>query len=50
MLKLGDIPKQGQRISFRCFDIVAKKMNGPRILLVKVIPKGDHCDDNADQD
>ncbi len=39
MLKLGDIPKQGQRISFRHFDIVAKKMTGPRILLVKVIPK-----------
>jgi CBS domain containing-hemolysin-like protein len=39
MLKLGDIPKQGQRVSFNSFDIVAKKMNGPRILLVKVIPK-----------
>src|SRR5471030_703941 len=39
MLKLGDVPKQGQRVSFNCFDIVAKKMNGPRILLVKVIPK-----------
>jgi len=49
MLKLGDIPKQGQRISFRGFDIVAKKMNGPRILLVKVIPKDD-TEDNADQD
>jgi CBS domain containing-hemolysin-like protein len=49
MLKLGDIPKQGQRISFRHFDIVAKKMNGPRILLVKVIPKDD-TEDNADQD
>jgi CBS domain containing-hemolysin-like protein len=39
MLKLGDVPKQGQRISFRHFDLVAKKMTGPRILLVKVLPK-----------
>jgi CBS domain containing-hemolysin-like protein len=39
MVKLGDIPKQGQRISFADFDIVVKKMNGPRIVLVKVIPK-----------
>ncbi|QGZ41249.1 CBS domain containing-hemolysin-like protein [Pseudoduganella flava] len=39
MLKLGDIPKQGQRVSFNTFDIVVRKMNGPRILLVKVIPR-----------
>jgi CBS domain containing-hemolysin-like protein len=39
MVKLGDIPKQGQRISFVDFDIVVKKMNGPRIVLVKVMPK-----------
>ncbi|QBE62979.1 hemolysin family protein [Pseudoduganella lutea] len=39
MLKLGDIPKQGQRVSFNAFDIVVRKMNGPRILLVKVIPR-----------
>lgn len=39
MLKLGDIPRQGQRVAFHGFDIVARKMNGPRILLVKVIPK-----------
>jgi hypothetical protein len=38
MAKLGDIPKQGQRIEFPKFDVVVKKMNGPRILLVKVIP------------
>jgi len=50
MLKLGDIPKQGQRISFRCFDIVARKMNGPRILLVKVIPKTDRCEDDDELD
>jgi CBS domain containing-hemolysin-like protein len=39
MLKLGDIPKQGQRIEFPQFDIVVKKMNGPRIVLLKVIPR-----------
>ncbi len=39
MVKLGDIPKQGQRITFVDFDIVVKKMNGPRIVLIKVIPK-----------
>lgn len=39
MAKLGDIPKQGQRIEFPHFDVVVKKMNGPRILLVKVIPR-----------
>ena len=39
MLKLGDIPKQGQRVEFKYFDVVVKKMNGPRILLVKVIPR-----------
>ncbi len=41
MAKLGDIPKQGQRIGFPHFDVVVKKMNGPRILLVKVFPKGE---------
>lgn len=39
MVRLGDIPKQGQRIAFADFDIVVKKMNGPRIVLVKVMPK-----------
>ena len=38
MVKLGDIPAQGQKISFAGFDIVVKKMSGPRIVLVKVIP------------
>ncbi|NRR34017.1 HlyC/CorC family transporter [Oxalobacteraceae bacterium] len=50
MLKLGDIPRQGQRISFNYFDIVAKKMNGPRILLVKVIPKSARGHDSDDWD
>jgi CBS domain containing-hemolysin-like protein len=39
MVKLGDIPKQGQRIEFPRFDVVVKKMKGPRIVLVKVIPQ-----------
>jgi CBS domain containing-hemolysin-like protein len=41
MVKLGDIPKQGQRIEFPKFDVVVKKMKGPRIVLVKVIPQLD---------
>jgi CBS domain containing-hemolysin-like protein len=47
MLKLGDIPKQGQRVEFRYFDVVVKKMSGPRILLVKVIPR--HMPSAADE-
>jgi len=38
MVKLGDIPTPGQRIEFPRFDVVVKKMNGPRIVLIKVIP------------
>ncbi|MDI1297547.1 hemolysin family protein [Methylotenera sp.] len=36
---LGDIPKEGQRVAFTAFDVVVKKMIGPRILLVRVYPK-----------
>lgn len=36
---LGDLPTEGQRIHFDHFDVVVKKMNGPRILLVRVYPK-----------
>ncbi|WP_020655463.1 hemolysin family protein [Massilia niastensis] len=50
MAKLGDIPKQGQRIEFPQFDVVVKKMNGPRILLVKVIPRLRRGDENDDLD
>jgi CBS domain containing-hemolysin-like protein len=39
MVKLGDIPTPGQRIEFPRFDVVVKKMNGPRIVLIKVIPQ-----------
>jgi CBS domain containing-hemolysin-like protein len=50
MAKLGDIPKQGQRIGFPQFDVVVKKMNGPRILLVKVFPKGEREDGHDERD
>lgn len=39
MEKLGDLPREGQRIEFAQFDIVIKKMSGPKIVLVKVYPK-----------
>lgn len=48
MAKLREIPQQGQKISFRGFDIVVKKMSGPRILLVRVYPA--HKMDSADDD
>lgn len=37
---LSDLPSEGQRVSFPQFDIVVKKMKGPRIVLVRVYPKG----------
>lgn len=39
MVRLGDIPTEGQKIEFDQFDLVVKKMNGPRIVLVRVYPK-----------
>ncbi len=39
MEKLGDIPTEGQRIVFEQFDILIKKMHGPRIVLVQVFFK-----------
>ncbi len=50
MEKLGDIPKQGQRIGFPHFDVVVKKMNGPRILLVKVIPQMTRTNESDERD
>lgn len=50
MVKLGDIPRQGQKIDFPHFDIVVKKMNGPRIVLVKVIPQSRRSSDVDEQD
>jgi CBS domain containing-hemolysin-like protein len=37
---LNDLPTEGQRVSFPHFDIVVKKMKGPRIVLVRVYPQG----------
>ncbi|WP_028451032.1 hemolysin family protein [Chitinilyticum aquatile] len=37
--KLGSLPEEGQRIEFDRFDVVVKKMRGPRILLVRVMPR-----------
>lgn len=42
--KLGELPKEGERIAFDNFDIVVKKMQGPRILLVRVYPHRDTSD------
>ena len=39
MWKLGNLPGEGDRIAFDTFDVVVKKMNGPRIVLVRVYPK-----------
>ncbi|MDU0810737.1 MAG: hemolysin family protein [Burkholderia sp.] len=36
---LGDLPLEGQQIEFERFNIVIKKMKGPRISLVRVYPK-----------
>ena len=39
MEKLGDIPRAGQKITFAQFDVVVKKMNGPRIVLLRIYPR-----------
>ncbi|KAF1048452.1 MAG: hypothetical protein GAK35_00255 [Herbaspirillum frisingense] len=39
MEKLGDLPKEGQKIDFPAFDVVIKRMSGPKIVLVKIYPK-----------
>jgi CBS domain containing-hemolysin-like protein len=39
MHQLGDIPEEGQKVEFEHFDAVVKKMNGPRIVLVRIYPK-----------
>ncbi len=36
---LNDLPSEGQRVGFDGFDVVVKKMLGPRIALVRVYPK-----------
>jgi CBS domain containing-hemolysin-like protein len=47
MEKLGDIPHEGQKIAFAQFDVVVKKMNGPRIVLVRVYPRKDWEEDSG---
>lgn len=39
LVKLRDIPKENESVSFDAFDIVIRKMNGPRIEWVSVYPK-----------
>ncbi|MDU0810072.1 MAG: hemolysin family protein [Burkholderia sp.] len=36
---LGDLPSEGQKVEFEHFNVVIKKMKGPRIILVRVYPK-----------
>ncbi|MBN3757552.1 HlyC/CorC family transporter [Paraburkholderia sp. Tr-20389] len=36
---LADLPEEGQRVEFDRFDVVVKRMKGPRIVLVRVYPK-----------
>jgi CBS domain containing-hemolysin-like protein len=39
MAKLGDIPVEKQKIAFNEFDVVVKKMQGPRIVMVQIHPR-----------
>lgn len=45
MHTLGDIPSEGQKLIFPQFDAVVKKMNGPRIVLVRIYPKHNQDDE-----
>jgi CBS domain containing-hemolysin-like protein len=47
MVQLGNVPSEGQKITFERFDIVVKKMTGPRILLVRVYPHADNGEEDA---
>jgi CBS domain containing-hemolysin-like protein len=38
---LGDLPNEGQRVEFEHFDVVVRKMLGPRIVLVHIFPKAE---------
>ncbi|MEN9865595.1 MAG: hypothetical protein RL748_1185 [Pseudomonadota bacterium] len=38
MAKLGEIPQEKQKVDFAGFSVVVKKMNGPRIVMVRVYP------------
>jgi CBS domain containing-hemolysin-like protein len=43
--KLNEIPKEGDKIDFDEFSVVVKKMNGPRIVLVRVYPQVESAGD-----
>jgi CBS domain containing-hemolysin-like protein len=47
MEKLGDIPREGQKIAFAQFDVVVKKMNGPRIVLLRIYPRKNSKDETG---
>ncbi len=36
---LGNLPREGERVEFDQFDVVVKKMKGPKILMVRVYPR-----------
>ena len=38
---LGDLPSEGQRVEFERFDVVVRRMSGPRIVLVHIFPKAE---------
>ena len=38
---LGDLPNEGQRVEFEHFDVIVRKMLGPRIVLVHIFPKAE---------
>ncbi|MEQ1531184.1 MAG: transporter associated domain-containing protein, partial [Methylococcales bacterium] len=39
LTKLGDIPTENQKIEFNQFDVLVKKMQGPRIVWLQILPK-----------
>lgn len=45
--KLAELPKEGQRIHFDQFDIVIKKMAGPKILLLRIYPNNESVRSNT---
>lgn len=47
LAKLRDIPEENETVSFDTFDILVKKMNGPRIEWVCVYPKAPEITDSS---
>jgi CBS domain containing-hemolysin-like protein len=48
MSQLGEIPTEGQRVEFEAFTILVEKMKGPKILLVRVLPRNPDSDQEQD--